>query len=142
MSKSNPFNLPPPWNPGHALPQNVQDEGLQRRAFTTQWAQRGTFDNPEVGTAGYAVPTYITDEKYGRGAAINAWAPRGSYPGGKIVHWLDRPPVRATSMYPIGRGAARVDFKTMDGLDLGTPVGLAIGAGIAYAAYILLRKKK
>ena len=42
----NPYRIPPPWNPGYANPQNVDDEGLERRAFTTSWAPRGSFDNP------------------------------------------------------------------------------------------------
>ena len=38
---SKPYNLPPPWNSGYALPQNVADEGLERHAYTTAWAPDG-----------------------------------------------------------------------------------------------------
>ena len=94
---ANFYNLPPPWNPGYAIPPSVEDEGLERHAYVTQMTQRGTFDDPKVGTAGYAVPKYITDEGYGRGAAVTRWAPRGSYAGPKVKHWLDTPSARVTS---------------------------------------------
>ena len=38
-----PFNLPPSWDPGYALPDNVKDEGLERRAFVTKQMPRGTY---------------------------------------------------------------------------------------------------
>jgi len=86
MSKSNPYDLPPPWNPGYAMPDNVVDEGLERRAYTTAWAPRGSFDNPKVGTAGYAVPQYVKDEGYGVGAMVTRWAQRGTYAGPAVPH--------------------------------------------------------
>jgi hypothetical protein len=73
------FNLPPPWDPGFALPSNVRDEGLERRAFVTRQAPRGTYDDPSVGTGGYAVPGYVLKEGYGQGAYGTKWAPRGRY---------------------------------------------------------------
>lgn len=73
------YNLPPPWDPGFALPENVKDEGLERRAFVTRQAPRGTYDNPKVGTAGYSVPAYVLKEGYGQGAMVTKMAPRGRY---------------------------------------------------------------
>jgi hypothetical protein len=143
MSKSNPYGLPPPWNPGYAIPQNVEDEGLERHGYVTQWTRRGTFDDPKVGTAGYAVPGYIKDEGYGRGAMVTRWAPRGSYAGPKVKHWLDRPSARVVSSKPLPGGATQVKFKTMAGV---SPVGslptLAIGAAAIAAFYFLTRKKR
>lgn len=86
------FNLPPPWDPGFALPGNVRAEGLQRRGFVTEWMPRGTYDQPVVGTGGYAVPQYVMDEGYGQGTFTTTWEPRGEYDGGKIPHWLDKRP--------------------------------------------------
>ena len=117
MSKSNPFNLPPPWNPGYVLPQNVDDEGLERRAFTTEWAPRGSFDNPKVGTAGYAVPSYIKEEGIGRGAFTTRWAPRGTYFGPKVKHWIDRPSSRVVGRKPMPSGATQLKIQTMAGVE-------------------------
>jgi len=114
---NNPFNLPPPWNPGYALPQNVDDEGLERHAFTTAWAPRGSFDNPEVGTAGYAVPGYIKKEGYGRGAMVTRMAPRGSYFGPKVPHWLDRPSAQVVGRKRLPDGATQLKIQTMAGIE-------------------------
>lgn len=86
------FNLPPPWNSGYALPGNVRDEGLQRRAFVTKQMPRGTYYQSRVGTGGYVVPQYVLDEGYGQGAATTKWAPSGSYPGKAIPYWLNQRP--------------------------------------------------
>jgi hypothetical protein len=86
------YNLPPPWDPGYALPANVDDEGLERRAFVTKQMPRGTYDNPAVGTAGLAVPQYIKDEGYGQGTFTTKWQPSGSYNGPRVPHWLNRRP--------------------------------------------------
>lgn len=91
---SNPFNIPPPWNAGYAVPSNVADEGLERRGIVTRWAPRGTFDNPKVGHGGYAVPGYVLDEGYGEGSVMTKWTPRGTYFGPKIPHWVDKAPKR------------------------------------------------
>jgi hypothetical protein len=117
MSKTNPFNLPPPWNPGYALPQNVDDEGLERHAYTTSWAPRGSFDNPKVGTAGYAVPGYIKDEGYGAGAMTTRWAPRGKYYGPKVTHWLDKPSARVVGRTPMPGGETLLKIQTMAGVE-------------------------
>lgn len=94
------YNLPPAWDPGFALPKNVQDEGLERRAFTTKWLPRGTYDNPSVGTGGYAVPQYIQDEGYGQGTFTTKWQPEGTYDGPTIPNWLNQRPklVKATPL--------------------------------------------
>ena len=126
MSKSNPFDLPPPWSPGYALPQNVVDEGLERHGYVTQWARRGTFDNPKVGDSGYAVPGYVREENYGRGAFVTKWAPRGSYFGPKVSHWLDRPSARVVGRKPMPGGATKLKIQTMGGVE--QAVG---GAGLA-----------
>lgn len=87
-----PYNLPPPWDPGYALPDNVVDEGLQRRALITKQMPRGTYDQPKVGTGGYVVPQYVMDEGYGQGTFTTKWMPSGTYVGPKIPHWLNQRP--------------------------------------------------
>lgn len=136
------FNLPPPWNPGYAYPQNVEDEGLERHAFTTQWAERGSFDNPKVGTAGYAIPEYVLDEGYGQGTMTTRWAERGSYPGPKVKHWLDKPSGKAVSKTLLPDGATQVNFEAVSGIDLSDPKTLMIGAAAIAALYFLTRKKR
>jgi len=79
-----PYNLPPFWSRGFAIPDYVRVEDLQRLAFVTQQMPRGTYDNPDVGAAGYAVPDYVMKEGYGQGAVITKWMPRGTAP--KIPH--------------------------------------------------------
>jgi hypothetical protein len=117
MSKNNPYNLPPPWNPGYAVPQNVVDEGLERHGYVTQWAPRGSFDNPKVGHAGYAVPGYVREERYGQGAMTTRWAPRGTYAGPKVPHWLDHPSVRVVGRKPMPGGATKLKIETMAGVE-------------------------
>jgi len=100
------YRLPSPWNPGYAVPDNVQAEGLERRAFVTKQARRGTYDDPTVGTGGYVVPQYVQSEGYGRGVHTTAWAPSGSTPGVSIPNYLNqRPHTVASSPLP-GGGAA------------------------------------
>src|SRR5262245_54438419 len=113
----NPFRLPPPWNAGYALPQNVDDEGLERHAYTTAWAPRGSFDNPRVGYAGYAVPGYIKEEPYGQGAMVTRWAPRGSYAGPKVVHWLDKRAAKIVGATPLPGGAAKLQIQALAGVE-------------------------
>jgi hypothetical protein len=97
------YNLPPPWQSGYALPKNVRDEGIERRAFITKMAPRGTYDQPAVGTGGYAVPSYIMDEGYGQGTFTTKWQPSGAYNGPKVPHWLNqRPQVIAEKRLPGG----------------------------------------
>jgi len=86
------YNLPPPWDPGFCMPKNVNDEGLERRAFITKWQPRGSYDNPAVGTGGYAVPKYVLDEGYGQGTYTTKWMPSGSYAGPRVPNWLNRRP--------------------------------------------------
>lgn len=90
-----PFGLPPAWAPGFALPDNVKDEGLERRGFVTKQMPRGTYDNsPADPTGGYAVPQYIRDEGYGQGALVTKWMPRGEY-GPRVPQWIQRQPTVA-----------------------------------------------
>src|SRR6185295_7856351 len=104
-----PYNLPPPWDPGYALPDNVVDEGLERRAFVTKWLPRGFYDNPKVGTGGYAVPQYVLDEGYGQGTYTTKWQPSGSYNGPAVPNWLNqRPQVVRTRRLPGGGQVATV----------------------------------
>src|SRR6478736_278887 len=117
MSKSNPYDLPPPWNPGYAMPDNVVDEGLERRAYTTAWAPRGSFDNPKVGTAGYAVPQYVKDEGYGVGAMVTRWAQRGTYAGPAVPHWLDRKSAEIVGTEKLPGGATKMTIATMSGVE-------------------------
>jgi hypothetical protein len=97
------FNLPAAWDPGFVLPQNVHDEGLQRRGLVTKQMPRGTYDNPSVGTGGFAVPQYVRDEGYGQGTFTTKWQPSGSYNGPAIPNWLNqRPKVVRTQRIPGG----------------------------------------
>jgi hypothetical protein len=102
------YNLPPPWDPGFCMPKNVNDEGLERRAFITKWQPRGSYDNPAVGTGGYAVPKYVLDEGYGQGTYTTKWMPSGSYAGPRVPNWLNRRPelVSATRLPGGGTVAA------------------------------------
>jgi hypothetical protein len=86
------FNLPPPWNPGYALPSNVKEEGLERHAYVTKMLARGTYDNSTDGSAGYAIPSYVRAEGTGRGTFTTMWTPRGYY-GPRIPNYLNRQPV-------------------------------------------------
>ncbi len=97
------YNLPPSWDSGFVLPENVIDEGLQRRAFVSKWMPRGTYDDETDGTAGYDVPQYVLDEGIGQGAFTTEWQPRGTYNGPRIPHWLNqRPKVVKTQALPGG----------------------------------------
>ncbi len=79
------FKIPAPWQTGYAIPKYVRDEGLQTRAFVTQWAPRGTYDDPNAFDPswdhGYAVPEYVKAEGYGQGTFVTEWDPRGTYTG-------------------------------------------------------------
>jgi hypothetical protein len=101
------FNLPPPWDPGFALPENVRDEGLERRAFVTKWMPRGTYDDPAVGDGGYAVPGYVLSEGYGQGTHTTKWSPRGTVQM-PVPYWLNQRPIAA--MGPRRNGARKVQF--------------------------------
>src|SRR5512142_806693 len=106
------YNLPPGWDPGFVLPENVRDEGLERRAFVTKQLPRGTYDNPSVGTGVYAVPQYVLGEEYGPGTLTTKWRPSGTYDGGAIPGWLSRrPQVARTTMLP--RGGREITMRAM-----------------------------
>lgn len=91
---ASPFGLPPAWDPGFAIPDNVRDEGLARHAFVTEMQPRGSFDNPKVGTAGYAVPKYVLAEGLGRSTYTTKMPPRGSYAGPAVPQWLNKRPTQ------------------------------------------------
>ncbi len=121
------YNLPPPWDPGFALPDNVLDEGLERRAFVTKWMPRGTYDAPKVGTAGYAVPEYITKSGYGQGEKVTKWMPRGTQPN--VPAYLDRrPKLVSQRSLPGGGNAATFALSGTDGIP---PAFTAFGEGTA-----------
>ena len=105
-----PYNLPPPWDPGYAIPNNVRDEGLERTAYVTKWMPRGTYDAPVVGTGGYVVPKYVLDEGYGQGTHTTKWQPRGTYNGPIVPQWIQRQP-RVVGQQSISRNAAAVTFQ-------------------------------
>lgn len=106
------YNLPPAWDPGFALPKNVQDEGLERRAFTTKWMPRGTYDQPTVGAGGYAVPTYVMDEGYGQGTFTTKWQPDGTYDGPTVPNWLNQRP-KVTKVVNLPGGGHRVTVQAL-----------------------------
>lgn len=121
------YNLPSPWNPGFALPDNVHDEGLERRAFITKMLPRGSYDPSTDGTGGYAVPQYVLDEGTGQGTYTTKWAPSGSYAGPKVPNWLNRrPQVVASRKLPGGGQVATVQPGPLSGMgDTSTSVPVA-----------------
>lgn len=114
------YNLPPAWDPGFALPKNVQDEGLERRAFTTKWLPRGTYDNPSVGTGGYAVPQYIQNEGYGQGTFTTKWQPEGTYDGPTIPNWLNQRP-KVVKAIPLPGGGHQFTVQALGDAPLPAP---------------------
>lgn len=79
------FVIPKPWDPGYALPDNMRAEGLRSGAYVTEWAPRGTYDDPNPHDPSwdksYAMPEYILAEGYGQGAYVTEWPARGTYVG-------------------------------------------------------------
>lgn len=155
------YNLPPPWDPGFALPQNAKDEGDQRQAFVTKQMPRGTYDQPSVGYGGYAVPQYVKDEGYGQGTFTTKWLPSGTYTTPKIPHWQNhRPVVLSETRLPGGGRAISIRTRkpqgpslvklpltqkggaaptAMGAIDSSSLVPLAAAAG---ALYLIFRKKR
>ncbi len=112
------FKLPPPWDPGYALPENVRDEGLQRRGLVTKQMPRGTYDAPHVGTGGYVVPQYVKQERYGQGAFVTKMLPRG-YVDQRVPYFLnERPSVSSRPARGRGPHGRMVTFG-----DVPVPVG-------------------
>jgi len=107
-----PYNLPSAWDPGYALPGNVTDEGLERRAFVTKQMPRGSYDDPEVGTGGMVVPQYVKDEGYGQGTHTTKWMPSGTYVGPKVPNWLNQRP-RVVRSQPAPGGGKVVTVQAM-----------------------------
>ncbi len=136
------YNLPPAWDAGFALPKNVRDEGLERRAFVTKWMPRGTYDDSTDGTAGYNVPQYIKDEGTGQGAFTTFWQPRGTYNGGRVPHWLNqRPTVTGVVQLPGGGKQVTVQTGTAQaGMGDDAPIGGPYDAYGQRAAQALISK--
>lgn len=147
------YNLPPPWDPGFALPQNARDEGNQRQAFATKQMPRGTYDQPKVGHGGYAVPQYVKDEGYGQGTFTSKWLPPGTYTTPKIPHWQNHRPVVLSEQKLPGGGRA-ITIRTKAPHNPGSPATTGVLAGItdpstllplaaaAGALYLIFRKKR
>jgi hypothetical protein len=79
------LKIPSPWQSDYAVPAYVRAEGLQMRTYTTKWAPRGNYDDPDAfdpsWEKSWAVPQYVKDEGYGQGTYVTEWAPRGFYVG-------------------------------------------------------------
>jgi hypothetical protein len=96
-----PFPIPKPWQTGLAIPDYMENEGLREGAYVTEWAPRGTYDDPDAfdpsWDKSYAVPDYVLKEGYGQGAKVTFWPPRGTYVGAtkqaaaKALGDVDRP---------------------------------------------------
>lgn len=127
-----PYNLPPPWSSGYAIPDNVEDEGLERRAFITKQMPRGTYDDPRVGNAGYAVPQYVDDEGYGQGTFTTKWQPSGSYAGPKVPHWLNQRP-QVVKAIQLPGGGRKVTVQPLSGDEPLPPAVESYGAKAAEA---------
>lgn len=124
---SNFYNLPPPWNPGYAIPEATYDEGLRRQAFVTAMMPRGTYSAPKVGSGGYALPKYVKDEGYGQGTFTTSWLPRGYY-GPDLPHYLDQTFSKIVGDQPTAGGNGVI-------LDMET-LGDAWGGGGAPVSYV------
>lgn len=116
-----PYNLPPPWDPGYAMPDYAEAEGLERRAYHTKWMPRGTYDMPKVKDGGYAVPKYVLESGYGQGEVVTKWMPRGTKPN--IPHFLQQPQTRLLSAKASPGGGRAYDI-SLSGDD---------GAAVSYA---------
>jgi hypothetical protein len=118
-------NLPPSWDPGYAQPPNVKAEGIQRRAFVTKWAPRGTYDSSTNPTGGYAQPPYVMAEGTGQGTFVTDWVPGGSYMGPGIPHWMNQLPGESQQYVKIKPGGPAAP----SGAPLSIPSGMgALGA--------------
>jgi len=126
------YNLPPPWSSGYAIPDNVDDEGLERRAFITKQMPRGTYDDPRVGNGGFAVPQYIDDEGYGQGTFTTKWQPSGSYSGPKVPVWLNQRP-KLVAARPLPGGGRQVTVQPLSGDEPLPPAVESYGAKAAQA---------
>lgn len=100
------YRLPPPWDPGYAMPKNALDEGLERRAFITKWQPRGSYDNPQLANrTGYAIPGYVQQEMYGQGARVTQWMPNAT--AQRVPNYLNQH-TRITNVATAGGGSKRV----------------------------------
>jgi hypothetical protein len=147
-----PYNLPPPWDPGFALPQNVRDEGDQRQAFVTKQMPNGTYYQSNVGTGGYAVPKYVMDEGYGQGTFTSKWLPNGTMTTPRVPHWQNKRPKVLSEQKLVGGGRA-VTIRTTAPSQPGSPATNALSditdpatlvplAAAAAAIYLIFRKKR
>lgn len=138
------YRLPPPYDPGYAMPKNALNEGLERRAFITKWTPRGTYDNPTFNNSGgYALPAYVQQEPYGQEAKVTDWQPGGTYNGPRVPHWLNQRP-RITNVAPAPGGGKAVTIRPAKAAALSdyTVGGVLPYAAAAGLAYLLLRKKR
>jgi hypothetical protein len=114
------YNLPPAWDAGFALPKNVRDEGLERRAFVTRQLPRGTYDDSTDGTGGYVVPQYVLDEGTGQGAYVTDWQARGTYNGPVVPNWLNKRPT-VTQVTQLPGGAQQVTVQPLGDAPMAEP---------------------
>ena len=122
-------NLPPAWDHGYALPGNVKAEGVQRRAFVTKWAPRGTYGTEFARAAGgYAQPKYVLEEGTGQGTFVTDWVPSATYMGPGVPHWMNNQPHDVLSA-PDASGAQYVKVKSAMG-DAGP-----VPSHVPFAAY-------
>lgn len=128
------YNLPNPYDPRYAIPEYVMAEPPERGTFTTQWLPRGTI--PAL------VPDYLA--KPGRKLLGRNDAQLGSLGN----HTLKSTSLSGTSLSgdTLGADATLVEQPGVPtkppGSSLSRNEKIAIGAGIAVAAYLLLRKKR
>lgn len=114
------YNLPDAWDPGFVLPKNVQDEGIERRAFITKMLPRGSYDDSTDGTGGYVVPQYVLDEGTGQGTHTTKWMPGGTYVGPRIPNWLNRRP-KLVQTQRLPGGATQVAIQPLGDVPFAEP---------------------
>lgn len=131
------YNLPPGWDPGFVLPENVADEGLERRAFVTRQMPRGTYDLTNVPDGGFVLPQYVKKEKYGQGTYTTKWQPDGTYNGPRIPHFLNRRPQVVASQALPG-GGRKFTVQPSMGLGADDPIPPAFQNYGARAAQVII----
>lgn len=131
------YNLPPGWDPGFVLPENVADEGLERRAFVTRQMPRGTYDLTDVPDGGFVLPQYVKKEKYGQGTYTTKWQPDGTYNGPRIPNFLNRRPQVVASQALPG-GGRKFTVQPSMGLGADDPVPPAFQNYGARAAQVII----
>lgn len=133
------YNLPPGWDPGFVLPENVADEGLERRAFVTRQMPRGTYDLTDVPDGGFVLPQYVKKEKYGQGTYTTKWQPDGTYNGPGIPHFLNRRP-RVVASRALPGGGRKFTVQPAMGLGADDPIPPAFQNYGARAAQVIIQR--